>query len=724
MRLSARRLAALAAALLACAACGRPSGAFPKAPVVLLCVDTLRADHLPFYGYSGVETPNLTALRKDSILFQNAYSHVPLTLPSHATLFTGLLPYQHGVRDNIGFRLTGEHATLAQLLSAKGYAAGAAVSTYLLRSGRGLEAGFDFYDDHFSTASADERAGAETARRLEAWMDTVSGRPVFAFLHLYEPHAPYVPPEPFASRYAAHPYDGEIAAADAALGGFLGYLRRRNLYDRSLVVFLSDHGEGLNDHGEEEHGVFLYREAIRVPVLIKLPHSRRAGESIAWPVGLADILPTVAEAVGLGVPREIAGRSAFSGDPRRRIYAETLYPRFHFGWSDLASLTDDRYQYIGAPKPELYDLASDPSEKNNLAAQMPAPFRSMRTELEGLVRPLQAPAPTSSEEAARLASLGYISARSSTAPEVLPDPKDRVETLRKFKRMFALFHAGKDAEAAAQAREIVAEDPENLSAWRTMSESLARMGRVPEAAQELREGLAKAGSQGLAEEITQAYAQLADLLAREGDSAGRGKVLREAAERNLASEAMKRELGRLLTESGRAPEAVALLAPFQENGEAETLDVLGVACAEAGRLEQARAALERALASDPTRFDFLLHRGALALRQGDAASAREWFERALREKPESAEALSSLGIALARLGDQEGARGAWKKAVALDATQYEALFNLSVMEGRLGNTREARHGLQLFLAKAPRDRFRQERTEAQKLLVASGGAPK
>ncbi len=247
------------------AGCGRTPPAAVRIPVVVVSVDTLRADHLPVYGYRGVQTPALDALGRDSIVFTNAYSNVPLTLPSHAALLTGLLPFENGVRDNIGFRLAPARRTLATLLQSASYATGAAVSSYVLRADRGLAAGFDYYDDSMPNNPTRERAGMESAAALAKWGGAVRDRPLFLFLHIYEPHAPYTPPEPFASRYASAPYDGEIAAADAAVGSFVDFLNRAGLYDRAILVFLSDHGEGLGDHGEEEHGVFLYREALRVP---------------------------------------------------------------------------------------------------------------------------------------------------------------------------------------------------------------------------------------------------------------------------------------------------------------------------------------------------------------------------------------------------------------------------------------------------------------------------
>jgi choline-sulfatase len=701
-------------------ACSKREPTFALAPVVLISVDTLRADHLPPYGYRRVETPHLDLLRKDSILYENAYSPVPLTLPAHASLLTGLLPYENGVRDNIGFRLAGFHPTLAVLLRKEGYATGAAVSSYVLQRERGLNAGFDFYDAEFTATSADERPGARTAERLEKWMDTVRGEPVFLFLHLYEPHAPYAPPEPYKSRYAANPYDGEIAAADAVVGRFLDGLRRRALYDRAIVFFLSDHGEGLNDHGEDEHGVFLYREAIRVPLFLKLPGSKDAGRTVTAPVGLIDVLPTVTALLGLPKPANVDGIPLPVDENgaalERRLYSETLYPRLQLGWSDLASLTDAHYQYIEAPRPELYDLLADPREKNDLSRLKTPAFRSMRSELQGLARPLRGPDPATPEEVKRLASLGYIGIVPGTLiDQNLSDPKDHVGTLRKLKELFALFYARKDREAIAAAKEVLSENPRILSAWRMMGESLARAGELDEAARVVEKGIEEAGTSGVGEEISQAYDQLASLFDRAGKRGESERVLREAVRQNLATESMKRSLAKILTETGRSPEALTLLSPLSAGGDAATLDLLGVALAESGRLVEARATLLRALERNEN-LDVLFHLGALSLRERDPAGAKDWFERALRLNPRAPGTLTSLGQAQVQLGDDAGALDSWTKAISLDPRQYDALFNLAVLAGRSGRYDQARRALERFLSAAPPDRYAANIAEARRLL--------
>lgn len=303
--------------------------AFKGRSVVLVSIDTLRADHLPAWGYAGVLTPAIDALGRDGVTFLDAWAHVPLTLPSHVTLFTGLLPNVHGVRDNLGYAMPPAAASLPALLKARGYATGAAVSSYVLRRETGLDRGFDAYDDKLppgggaQSVATVQRAGADTTAAALDWLRAQAARPFFLFLHLYDPHEPYTPPEPYRSRFRLA-YDGEIAASDAAVGGLVAELKRLGVYERALVVLTSDHGEGLGDHGEDGHGILLYREALHVPLIVKLPQGRRAGERVEARVGLADVLPTLASLLELPTPADLPGRPLLSGAPAPRpLYAET-----------------------------------------------------------------------------------------------------------------------------------------------------------------------------------------------------------------------------------------------------------------------------------------------------------------------------------------------------------------------------------------------------------------
>ncbi len=466
---------------------------FPKAPVVLISVDTLRSDHLPFYGYSGVETPALSALRADSVLFEKAFSHAPLTLPSHLSIFTGLLPAGHGVRDNLGYRLKPEVPTLTELLKKSGYRTGGAISAFVLLGSTGMGRGFDFYEDgleankpHMATSMI-QRPGSEAEAHLEGWIGNGKEEPLFAFLHLYEPHTPYEPKEPYRTRYASSLYDGEIATADEIVGNFVRFLKEKGIYDRALVVFLSDHGESLGEHGEEDHGVFLYRATLQVPLLVKLPNSLYAGASVKDTVQLTDVFTTIGETVAPGEFPKIEGNAnllalaAGAKAPDRQIYAESIFPRTHFGWADLASALDGKWQYIDAPRPEFYDLVADPGEVTNLVEKKPGPFRAMKVDLERRKAAFEAPSTIGEEEKKKLASLGYLSTGATAGTGSLPDPKDEIGVILLLREAVSKSKHGEPQEAIAYFEKLLKKNPRMLDVWDLYSETLLDVGRGEDA---------------------------------------------------------------------------------------------------------------------------------------------------------------------------------------------------------------------------------------------------
>ena len=457
-------------------------------PVILISIDTLRADHVPAMGYRQVETPGMDRIRRDAVLFTAAYSPVPLTLPAPVSIFTGLTPADHGVRDNLGYRLDpARHATLAGLLRKEGYATAAAVSAYVLNPGAGVADSFDAWEGVAAPASPTEvvsrvqRPGDETLASALAWLDTAGGRPVFLFLHLYEPHTPYEPPEPFRSRYAGRPYDGEIAAADAVVGKLLAALDEKGMYDPSVLILLSDHGEGLGDDGEDEHGILLYREALHVPLLLKLPHGRRAGESVAAPAGLIDVLPTVAELAGFAPPAGLPGRSLLSLPPTREIVSETFYPRIHLGWSPLRSLFDGSRHFIDAPRPELYAPREDPSERKDLVAAEGAVARAMKRSLDRSPARFDLPGTVSAEDVKRLASLGYLSVSGRSSGSRPANPVDRIGELAPVRDAFRLEAAGEREGAIRAFRAILARNPDFFDVRYKLAETLRDARRYGEA---------------------------------------------------------------------------------------------------------------------------------------------------------------------------------------------------------------------------------------------------
>ena len=460
-------------------------------PIVLISIDTLRADHLPAYGYQRVKTPVIDALAADGIVFERAYSHAPQTLPAHAALLSGRLPFETGVRDNIGFTVKPGERLLPQLLRERGYATAGVVSAFVLRKETGIGQGFDLFDAEMPPATLDanisqvQRDGSQSEAIAERWLDSVGTTRAFLFLHLYEPHKPYTPPDRF-SQYA--PYDGEIAYADEIVGRLIHYLKSHQLYDRSTIVLLSDHGEGLGDHGEQEHGLFLYDEAIRVPLVIKQEGNAGAGSRVTDIVQHIDIVPTILDLVKAPQPGNLRGRSLkplLDGTahlPEQAVYSEAMYSRYHFGWSELTALTDDRFRYIRAPSDELYDLKRDPHERDNLAAQRVPARQALRNALERLVagRALPVPAAVSADARERLQALGYVSATSdiSTAPaDSLPDPKDKRDVLETYRAAVDRGGERKWREAITLLQQILRDDAGMADVWSQLATFAGRADR-------------------------------------------------------------------------------------------------------------------------------------------------------------------------------------------------------------------------------------------------------
>jgi arylsulfatase A-like enzyme/Tfp pilus assembly protein PilF len=465
-------------------------------PLILISIDTLRADRLPAYGYTKVQTPAIDGLARDGVLFERAYAHSPQTLPSHAAILSGQLPFENGVRDNVGFTLRPDQPTLASLVRKGGYASGGFVSAFVLRKETGIGGGFDAFDDQLPPSAPDvpmgqvQRSGPETLKAAERWMSGLASPKFFLFLHIYEPHTPYTPPERF-SQYA--PYDGEIAFSDEVVGQLVAWLKGRGLYDRATIIFLSDHGEGLGDHGELEHGLFVYDSTIRVPLIVKMPGSAGAGRRVKEPVQHIDLVPTVLDWLGLSGPKGLRGRSLrplLEGGPaldNASVYAEAFYGRYHFGWSELYSLTDARYRFIKAPKPEVYDLDRDPGETRNLAAERPQVVASARAELDRMLAgaSIQAPSQVSKEDLERLQALGYVGSQASVPPdrqgESLPDPKDKAKVLESYRRAIALAASRDYDESIRLLGEVLADSPSMKDGWIQLGVELVRSGRNLEA---------------------------------------------------------------------------------------------------------------------------------------------------------------------------------------------------------------------------------------------------
>ncbi|HEY0157469.1 MAG TPA: sulfatase-like hydrolase/transferase [Thermoanaerobaculia bacterium] len=625
--------------LLFCA-CSRPEVPVANAPVILVSIDTLRADRV-----RPDLTPNLEALRRDAVQFTNAYAHVPLTLPSHATILSGLLPPENGVRDNIGFTFdAAAHPTIPSLLKARGYATGAAVSAFVLRRETGLAAPFDFYDDEIPIRSGEaaggiQREGSATADIAARWIASQNGKPFFFMLHLFEPHTPY-----------AQTYDGDVAAADAILGRFFDELKRTGVYDRAVIVVLSDHGEGLGDHGEAEHGIFLYREAIQVPLLLKLPKSERGGTSIDAPVGLIDVLPTIAALTGFEVPPAGKGTSLLTPPPARAIFSETLYPRLHLGWSELRSLVDAKFHYIEAPRAELY-AASDVREQQNILERERRAAAAMRQALAPFSRDIPSAGTADPEAAKKLASLGYLTSTPSAADGPLPDPKDEIATLS-------------TPQTIEAARARVARSPRSADAWTMLGRLLERRGQLEESAAAYRQGIAAApsaaGEYGLA--LANVYLRL-----------NRPREAAEHARLGLAVNPGNAHLllGRAALAEGdletATREAEQSLATF--NYRVPALVLLAQVDVKRRRLDDALAKIAQArqeLAAKQQETPPLLHfvHGDILARMNRAPEAIAAFEEEIRLFPDERQAYASLAVVHFLSGNRRAAEATMKRMIA------------------------------------------------------------
>ncbi len=761
-RIPASRLLLAFALLLGLGACSKPAA---RSPVVLISIDTLRADHLPAWGYRGVETPAIDALSRDAVRFADAYSQYPLTLPSHASFLTGLLPPHDGVRDNIGYTLdTVAHPTLAKRLAGAGYATGGFVSSYVLRRETGVGDGFEVYDAPGPGPRAQildlaQRPGTVTVAAARSWLDRErfesSGRPFFLFVHLYEPHAPYAPPEPFRSRYPGHPYDGEIATADAAVGTLLDDLRKRGLYDRAVVALVSDHGEGLGEHGESKHGVFLYRTTLHVPMLIKLSGARRAGTEVDSPAGLVDLVPTLLAAAGLDVPKgldgvDLLGGAGATGQPADRgLYAETFYPRLHFGWSDLRAWTERRWSLVDGPTPELFDLAADPGQTRDVLAQERREAARMRAEIARRDAPLAPPSAVDSATAAKLASLGYLTGTVAAGGDRLPDPRSQRDLLAALETGADAYFAGDDPQALELLRKVLARNPDMRDVWSMVARSLDRQGRTAEALAawdrllDLSEGDAgmallvgerhlAAGdverARGLAEaaaavEPERAEELLAEVDFAQGkDAAGQAKLERAVATGH-ASETARRRLALDALSSGEPERAVELLEPTEKAGEPESWILLALALSDAGRQQEGVDWLEKARRASRPEASFFENLGVALLTLGRDDKARTALEQAVKLDPGAATAWNTLGVACARAGDARGAIDAWRHAVGADPSLVDAWFNLGLTAAHAGDRDLARRALARFLDLAPAGGPRAgDRERAEQALAGLGGA--
>jgi len=629
----------------------------PAWNIVLITIDTLRADHVGCYGYKQIKTPNIDALAADGTRFERAFAVVPVTLPSHTTMLTGTYPMLSGMHDFSLNKLSTAQPTLASVLKQAGYATGAVVAAAVLDSRFGLNQGFDFYYDHFDFSRLNEgnldemeRPGNQVADLTLDWLGTNWQKKFFLWMHLYDPHFPYNPPEPYRTEYAGRLYDGEIAFADAQVGRVVRFLKEKGIYQNTLIVLAGDHGEGLGEHGEKTHGFFIYNSTMHVPLIIRLPGGK-VGQTVEDVVSLVDLMPTVLTEVGVDVPAQVQGKNLFeekapaeqSSSPapsgpadksirstpsgERTVYGETFMPRLHFNWGELRGAENAKYHFIEAPKPELYDVAKDPGELHNLFAEKKAVSEEMRAKLVGMIREYSAGKELAEKTsldpalAERLKSLGYVAfsggGDSAISNHDLPDPKDRIGEFENFSDAMSDSQHGRYQESIEKLKTVLKNEPNSVPGHYLQGLNYYRLKMYPEAVTELQKTV----------ELSSDYA----------------------------------------------------LAFFN----------LGMAQAHAGQIDAAIATLTRALELDATNFDAAFNLGVAYLQKRDLEDAAGAFRKSITANPDFARGHRALGETLLYQGKIDEALAETRLAVELAPDEPEMHASLAKVLEAKGMTEEA-----------------------------------
>jgi arylsulfatase A-like enzyme/Tfp pilus assembly protein PilF len=674
--------------------------------VLLITIDTLRADALGCYG-GRAATPNLDRLAALGVRFDFAHAHAVVTLPSHASILTGRYPFEHGIHDNAGFRLPETVPTLASLLKPHGMATGAFIGSFALDSRFGLNRGFDVYDERYgksNTASGfnmPERRADAVVAAARAWLGAQKGR-WFAWVHVFDPHAPYRPPAPFDQQYAEQPYYGEVAFTDAALAPLLDAARDPSGRP-TLVVVTGDHGEGLGDHGEQTHGLFAYEATLRIPLIL----AQVSRDTAAWSAGVTapapptrassvearhvDIVPTVFDALGVPPPAGLPGRSLLpgsgtgSGSDQRTSYFEALSASFNRGWAPLTGVLMDRDKYIELPIPELYDLRADQAEANNLAGRQ----SERRRVLDNRLRAYGAAVATGrrtedTESQARLQALGYVagSAPAKAKYADADDPKRLVGVDQQLRHAIELYEHQRPVEAIPIYRQVIAERP-------TM-------------------------------EV--AYAQLAMLQWEMGQPGDAIDTLQSAVKMGAASVAIQTKLGIYMAESGNVKDAIPLLQQATSRGEPDldALNALGIALGRSGRSAQAGEVFRRILQLNPGNTIALENLGTIALGEKRMDDARRRFTEALRIDPLSSQANNGLGVVELKAGNRKAAIDYFRRAVDGDPGNYDAMYNAATELVNDGQLETARPYLERFIRTAPPAFYAKDIQRVREALVRLG----
>lgn len=664
----------------------------PDTNILLVTIDTLRADALGSYG-GQARTPHLDKLAAEGERFDFAHAHVPLTRPSHASIMTGLYPFQTGVRDHSGYRMKPDAVTIAMLLKQAGFATGAFVGAVPLIRDFGLDKGFDVYDDHFGHGdnrvdfSLAERPAADVVAAALKWIGSQDGR-WFVWVHVFDPHAPYAPPPPFDKAYADHPYLGEVAYVDQSLGPLFDAAAASSRPTFAIVT--ADHGEGLGDHGELTHGLFAYESTLHVPLIIAdlsrgIGHGQASGSVSHYPARHVDILPTLLDAATLTPPSGLPGHSLLRPadlPPAADVssYFEAMSAMLNRGWAPLTGVLEGYGKYIDLPVPELYDLQGDPREQTNLAQRDRDRLRVLAARLDEFKAPLPGERYNETPEvAATLQSLGYTSGSAPKKAQYTEqdDPKTLVTLDQWIQQGIEAFQHGQTAEAFALYERVIDARPS----------------------------------------MPLGYKNLAFLQWQSGDAQGAIRTLERAMHAGATTPDMATQLGSYMAQAGKPSDAVALLEPIVSTApDPDALNALGIAYAREGRDGPALEAFQSALKANPENDQAFQNIGTLELGAGHLAEARAALERAVALNPRSSQAHNGLGVIAMQSGRSDEAFDEWKRAVALAPHDYDALFNLAMELSHAGRREEARPYLERFANDAPRAQYGPDIARAKRML--------
>jgi arylsulfatase A-like enzyme/Tfp pilus assembly protein PilF len=638
--------------------------------VLLITIDTLRTDRLSCYGNTSFKTPNIDSLAERGLRYRRAFAHNSLTLPSHTNILLGTTPLFHGVQDNSNFKVKKDFLTLAELLKGIGYSTGAFIGGAPLDSHFGLDQGFDVYDDDFSSSSSSEQIYAE--RRADQVMDkaltwmTSQASPWFIWIHLFDPHYPYEPPEPFLSRFKGSPYDGEVAYTDHILGRLFNHLEQNHLSDNTLIVFTADHGESLGEHGESTHGVFAYNSTIWVPLIISLPGIKP--NKIDQPVSHIDIFPTVCDVLGIEKPQNLPGLSLLSATrvrkiPERKIYFESFQPFYRYGWAPLQGYIGQKDKFFDSPIPELYDLASDFNEKNNLAGR--TNLEGYKKTLDQLVLRLSNPANIDARNRidestlAKLKSLGYVGGPMSSQKKTFTiddDIKTLLPIYNRVMKAYKLKDVGQIQEGISRIQSIIQEE----------------------------------------RSVDFAYSYLAKLF-REARNIERAlEILREGLDRYPSSSEILYVLSEFLLGSGKYDELIALLSSgtlSQKERDPEFFNRLGIAYLRKNDMKNAINAFEMALTVDEDYVDALFNLGDIYLTlymnnkdKNALQNSLSYFIKVIELEPNNWEAFNNLGTLYLQLGDKRKTKESWIKTLEINPKSTRTHYFLGMLylsEGKL-----------------------------------------